>query len=171
MTSDTPERNSETWRERWRRRFIRLSIVLIVIMTVIIVLAATLGDSGEQAATEQPETVEQPETIEQPEPVQPEAAEEEVQEPTVREKIEACLSPWDGNHDGFENQIRPLLNDERSMETHETRFTTVPIGGDRVLIEMVYSAANAYGGRVKTVATGYMNFETCDVSVVTTGLE
>lgn len=45
---------------------------------------------------------------------------------TVREQIEDCLSPLDGHHSGFEDQIRPLLNDEGSMRTHETYFNASP---------------------------------------------
>ena len=90
---------------------------------------------------------------------------------TVREQIEDCFDPWDGNHNGFEDQIRPLLNDEGSMETHETRFTTTPDANDEVTVVMEYSAKNAFGGRVKAVALGSMNYKTCRVTVIDTGLE
>ena len=90
--------------------------------------------------------------------------------PTVREQIEECLDPWDGNHTGFEDQIRPLLNDEGSMETHETRFGVTPDENNEVPIRMEYSAENAFGGRVKVVAIGRLNFETCRVTVIDTGL-
>ena len=158
-----------------RKQWIGVWAAIFVCFLVVIIAASggsQNGDSAdqtiaaeqpsEQPASPQPQQEQHPEPEPQPEP-EPEL--------TTREKIEGCLSEWDGNHDGFENQIRPLLNDEGSMETHSTRFTTEPIGGDSVIIEMVYSALNAYGGRVKTTASGFLNFETCAVSVVMTGLE
>ena len=92
---------------------------------------------------------------------------------TVRAKIEDCLSPLDGNHNGFEDQIRPLLNDEGSMRTHSTRFGTTPLANSpqEVSIFMEYSANNAFGARIKTDAFGRLNFETCRVTVIITGLE
>ncbi|MYH67775.1 MAG: LysM peptidoglycan-binding domain-containing protein [Dehalococcoidia bacterium] len=107
----------------------------------------------------------------------PEPTQERAPDPTPellrvpQEKIEDCLDPWDGNHNGFEDQIRPLLNDEDSMETHETRFGLDEYVSDHVPIVMVYSAKNAYGGRVKATATGLLNYKTCKVTVVLTGLE
>lgn len=89
----------------------------------------------------------------------------------IREQVEDCLDPWDGNHNGFEDQIRPLLNDEDSMETHETRFGVEEYAPEQVVIVMVYSAENAYGGRVKATASGLLNYRTCKVTVVLTGLE
>ena len=56
------------------------------------------------------------------------------------------------------------------METHDTRFTTTPDANDEVQIIMEYSARNAFGGRVKTVALGKMNYKTCRVTVIDTGL-
>ena len=89
---------------------------------------------------------------------------------SVRDQIEDCLSPWDGNHNGFEDQVRSGLNDEDSMETHSTRFQVADDDGDGyVAIVMEYSAENALGGRVKTVATGLLNYRTCNVTVLNPG--
>ena len=94
---------------------------------------------------------------------------------STREQIEDCMDPWDGNHRGFEDQIRPLLNDEDSMRTHETTFGLEPgqVDGSpsEVVIRMVYSAENRLGGRIKKEALGYLNFRTCAVRVIFTGLE
>ena len=85
---------------------------------------------------------------------------------TTREKIEGCSSPWDGNHNGFERQIQSRLNDPSSMETHETRFgTSDPDGDGRVAISMNYSARNAFGGRVRSLAWGELNYNDCSVQV------
>ena len=141
------------------------------LLIVIVIIAAASSGSGDQAPSVQPAEDQSVAVQEQQAQPEPQPVPEPEPELTVREKIEGCLSEWDGNHDGFENQIRPLLNDEGSMETHSTRFTTEPIGDDSVIIEMVYSAENAYGGRVKATASGFLNFETCQVTVATTGLE
>lgn len=90
--------------------------------------------------------------------------------PSVRAQVEDCLSPWDGNHNGFEDQVRPGLNDEDSMQTHSTRFEETDRDGDgHVLIAMEYSANNAYGARIKTVATGLLDYRTCRVTVLDPG--
>ena len=129
----------------------------------------TIPTSGVAAVSSEP-TPERDATDAQP-------AREEEPEPTLelvrvpQEQIEDCLDPWDGNHNGFEDQIRPLLNDEDSMETHETRFGLEEYVSDHVPIVMVYSAKNAYGGRVKVTATGLLNYKTCRVTVLLTGLE
>ena len=85
--------------------------------------------------------------------------------------MEDCLDLWDGNHNGFEDQIRPLLNDRGSMETHETRFGIEDYSLNRVVIRMGYSAKNAFGGRVSVEAIGLLDYTTCEVEVLSTGLE
>ncbi|MXX80789.1 MAG: hypothetical protein F4Y69_07120 [Chloroflexi bacterium] len=130
------------WRRMSRRGRVLLSIGAVVV--VMIVVGSLGGDDGTSGSGDRA--------------------------PTVREQIEDCLDPWDGNHIGFEDQIRPWLRDESSMETHETRFGVSPDASNEVLIEMEYSAENAFGGRVKAVATGTLNYKTCHVTVIDTGL-
>lgn len=75
-----------------------------------------------------------------------------------------CLNGWDGNHDGFETQIRGLLNDPDSMDTHATKTTQkLPNGFHR--ISMDYSAKNSFGGRVRLSAIGWLDPESCEVEV------
>ena len=90
---------------------------------------------------------------------------------TLQEQVEDCLDPWDGHHNGFEDQVRPLLNDEESMQVHNTYYGTAESEPDKVSIRMVYSALNALGGRVKAEANGVLNYKTCAVVMLTTGLE
>ena len=73
-----------------------------------------------------------------------------------------CLSPWDGNHDGMEALVRAQLNDPGSMETHTTRIT--PVVGDTNLhtIYVEFSARNAFGGMVRSTATGWVDHDTCE---------
>ena len=79
-----------------------------------------------------------------------------------------CPSAWDGNHDRFETQIRDLLNDPGSMETHSTQTSRLLDTGLH-RISMDYSATNAFGGRVRTSATGFLDPDTCEVMVVDFG--
>ena len=68
--------------------------------------------------------------------------------------IEDCFSAWDGNLNPLEDLVRPLLQDEASMETHETRFSGQPGPDGWHQVRMTFSARNAFGGRVKHFATG-----------------
>ena len=90
---------------------------------------------------------------------------------TLQEQVEGCLDLWDGHHNGFQDQIRPLLNDEESMQVHNTYYGTSESAPGKVAIRMVYSALNALGGRVKAEAEGVLDYKTCAVVVLTTGLE
>ena len=75
-----------------------------------------------------------------------------------------CLSPLDGNHDGIEALIRAQLDDPGSMETHETAITPVGDNGQHT-IRVDFSAKNRFGGRVRTVAWGYVDPTTCTATL------
>ena len=86
------------------------------------------------------------------------------------EAAEKCLSAWDGNHDGFERQVKELLNDPGSMETHGTYFnSSEDISDGSMLLRMDYGARNQLGGMVRTNAFGEMNIRTCRVTVTDYG--
>lgn len=88
----------------------------------------------------------------------------------TRDDIEDCLDPWDGNHNGFEDSVRAGLNDPGSMKTYDTYFGITPTDG-RVPIRMDYGARNAFGGMVRTQATGSLDIASCRVTVYTYGYE
>ena len=71
-----------------------------------------------------------------------------------------CLSKLDGNHDGLEALIRERLNDPGSMETIETRIAAANAQGDH-RIELDFTAKNAFGGRVRNTAHGWVSQSTC----------
>lgn len=74
---------------------------------------------------------------------------------------------WDGNHDGLEALICDRLNDSGSMETHGTYYNLDDgIGDGQITIRLNYSAANAFGGMVRTDAWANMNLD-CEIVVVT----
>ncbi len=78
-----------------------------------------------------------------------------------------CLSDWDGNHDELERLVRQRLNDPGSMETYETRIGTVQQGRHRIVME--FGAKNAFGGMVRSTATGWVDNESCEATL--TGIE
>ncbi len=71
-----------------------------------------------------------------------------------------CLDPWDGNHNGMEALIRDRLNDPGSMETIVTRIAPADAQGDH-RIQLEFTAKNAYGGRVRHTAHGWVDQGTC----------
>ena len=80
--------------------------------------------------------------------------------PTPSGDIEDCFSAWDGNLDPLEDLVRPMLQDEGSMETHETRFSGQPGPDGWHQVRMTFSAENAFGGRVKSIAVGRVRLPT-----------
>ena len=54
-----------------------------------------------------------------------------------------CFSAWDGNHDDFERQVRELLNDPGSMETHGTYFNSVEDISDGINDRSVWTMGHA----------------------------
>lgn len=89
------------------------------------------------------------------------------------EALEACVSAWDGNHEGFEALIRNVLNDPGSMETHGTYYNASDsISDGEITIRLNYGARNAFGGMVRNDALGVMDVTTCRITeVITYGSE
>lgn len=75
-----------------------------------------------------------------------------------------CLSAWDGNHDGLEALIRGQLNDPGSMDTISTLIG--PVKDGRHVIRLEFTAKNAFGGRVRHTAAGYVDNKTCEATLV-----
>lgn len=86
---------------------------------------------------------------------------------TVQEIADGCLSPWGGNHNGFERLVRQQLNDPGSMETHGTYFNpSDDLADNRITLRMDYGARNVLGGMVRTNAVAEMDIETCEIVAV-----
>ena len=76
-----------------------------------------------------------------------------------------CLSEWDGNHEGLEALIRDNLNDPGSMDTLETRIT--PVNEDGLHgVSLEFTAKNAFGGNVRHEATGFVDNDTCEATLL-----
>ena len=90
---------------------------------------------------------------------------------TPEDVAEKCFSPWDGNHNGFERQIKAGLNDPGSMDTDGTYFfpNWEDLSDGTMTIRLDYRARNAFGGMVRTSAWGEMNIHTCSVTVTDFG--
>lgn len=62
------------------------------------------------------------------------------------QKIEKCFSGWNGSFLPLEKSIKKTLNDEGSYEHEETRYQDL----DSIIrVYTVFSAKNAFGGRIK----------------------
>ena len=88
---------------------------------------------------------------------------------TDEQIVRECVSPWDGNHDGFERQVREQLNDPESMTTHATYYVRRSSG--EFILRMDYGARNAFGGMVRTEAIAVMDTNTCEVTVLDYGFD
>ena len=168
-------------KRRWVKWVAALVGGLLVIMVVIAIVAPPADDEQAAAAAPQQQAVEQAQAQaaapqqqaveqaqEQPAAPQQQAVEQAQEQPAAPEtdaEIAArCLSPWDGNHEGFEALIRPLLNDPDSMTTHGTRYGRSPSG--RFVLLMDYGARNEVGGMVRTEAVATMDEASCEIALV-----
>ena len=90
----------------------------------------------------------------------------EAQQDADRHKGFHCLSAWDGNHAGLERLVRDQLTDPGSMETHTTRISPADAYGDHFIV-IDFSSKNAFGGRVRFEASGFVDSETCKARLIT----
>ena len=120
--------------------------ILLVVLALIIILALWCVPSEEDRAEQ--------------------AEEDRAEQAEDRRKGFNCLSPWDGDHDGLEDQVRALLNDPDSMDTYETRITPVDTSNNTHIIFMDFGAKNAFGGMVRSTAAGFVNHTNCNALLV-----
>ena len=85
--------------------------------------------------------------------------------------LDDCLDPFDGNHNGFEKQIRDQLVDPGSMDTITTTYlASEESDHDRELIlGMRYRARDRYGVIHILDAVALVNVNTCESSVISYG--
>jgi hypothetical protein len=124
--------------------------VVAVIFVIIVIAAAVGGDDDEPRRTGSSST-----TTSSASSSSSSAASAE-----DRRKGFHCLDQWDGNHNGMEALIRDELNDPGSMETIETGITPVDADGQHT-VRLEFTAKNAFGGRVRHTAYGWVDQATC----------
>jgi len=76
-----------------------------------------------------------------------------------------CLSAWDGNHSGLEDLVRIVIKDPNSMETIQTRIIPVDVNGNH-RITMEFRSRNSFGGMVVNTATGSVDNDTCEATLL-----
>ncbi len=127
---------------QWSRNTWIIVTGSLLVIVVIAIVIPTMGQSEEEKAASA------------------------VEEAENKRKGFHCLNAWDGNHDGIEALIRAQLSDLGSMETHQTRIAPVDEYGEHVIF-VDFSAKNAFGGRVRYEAGGFIDNETCEARLVT----
>lgn len=73
-----------------------------------------------------------------------------------RDKLERQFSAWDGSHIKLERSVKKSLNDPKSYEHIESRFSD---DGDRITVILRFRAKNAFGGYVARSARGVYNID------------
>ena len=96
-----------------------------------------------------------------PENEQKRAAEEAEE----RRKGFHCLNPLYGHHDGLKSLVQNQLRDPSSIEIYETRIAPVNELGRHTIV-MDFGARNAFGGMVRNTATGWVDNETCEPTLL-----
>lgn len=139
-----------TKRPKWRRRAWIVAWSLLALVGLIIGLAVGLADNDSDSGPSAPPAA----------PAAPPAPR------TAADIFEACVSAWDGNHDGFEDLIRDKLNDPSSMETHGTYYDPADdLADGEITIRLNYGARNALGGMVRSDAFALMRLD-CTIAAV-----
>lgn len=65
-------------------------------------------------------------------------------------EIEKNFSGWDGSHNGLTAAIKESMNDPKSYEHVETRYSDK---GDHLIVTTTFRGKNAFGGVVKNSVT------------------
>ena len=132
--------------------------IIVVSFFVIAAIGAAVGGSGSS---------DEPTRRSTPRPAAATAT-PDAEEAEKRRKGFHCLSAWDGSHRGFNEQIKKLLNDPGSLEVHETRIAAAVGGKHAIMVD--FSAKNALGGRVRHLARGGVDHETCVATLISTNM-
>ena len=144
-----------------KRRLIGIVIGMLLIGALVSVAG---GDEDPAAEAEEARQTEAAEAAERRAEAEERRA-ENAEKAEERRKGFHCLSEWDGNHDGLEALIRERLNDPGSMETIKTRIAPADAQGDH-RIQLEFTAENAFGGRVRSIAYGWVSQATCEATLV-----
>ena len=146
---------------RWFARFVKI----VVATAVLLVVAAILFAAFDQPTTTPTSTFAAPAVTVGSATTRPRPATTTTVAPTAFGLAEECFSVWSGNHRGFVDKVKAVLNDPGSMEVHGTYFNSNDSPVDGIRIRMDYSAANAFGGMVRGNALADMAPD-CSITVI-----
>ena len=76
---------------------------------------------------------------------------------------EKCLSAWDGSHRETNALIKADLISPDSFEHKDTYYRTTLVRGGRILVlEVEFSAENAFGAQLRGTGYGEVDVRTCE---------
>ena len=146
---------------RWLVRFAKIVVWFVCLVTVGIVILAVLDPQPASTTT----STFAPVVTVGSATTRPRPSTTTTAAPTAHGLAEECFSFWSGNHRGFVDEVKAVLNDPGSMEVHGTYFNSNDSPADGIRIRMDYSAANAFGGMVRGNALADMRMD-CSISVI-----
>lgn len=106
-----------------------------------------------------------------PDPAADDAEEIAQEEPELspeeqrREFVEAQFSAWDGSHRELVKVVKDSMNDRRSFEHIETRYTD---NGDTIVLQMRFRGSNAFGALVQNTVIAEADTATGEILSVET---
>ena len=77
-----------------------------------------------------------------------------------REAVEKCFSAWDGSHRQLVEAIKKSMNDSKSYEHDETRFSDK---GDHLIVITSFRGRNKFGGMVRNFVKAKTDANNCAV--------
>ena len=147
-----------------KRRSVKTWLLVAVVLVGGLIIIGSLGEDDNDTtvrSTTRPATT-KPATTK---PATTKPATTTTVAPTALGLAEECFSGWSGNHRGFVDEVKAVLNDPGSMEVHGTYFNSNDSPADGIRIRMDYSAANAFGGMVRGNALADMAPD-CSITIV-----
>jgi len=76
--------------------------------------------------------------------------------------VKEQFSAWDGSHRALVDLLKKNLNDAKSFEHVETRYSDK---GDHLIIKMTYRAKNGFGGLVLQNVTAKSDYKTNEITI------
>jgi hypothetical protein len=132
-----------------------ISIGVGVFALVVLLIAIVDISNDPDPAADETEDITQEETAE------PELSPEEQR----REFVEEQFSAWDGSHRELVRLVKDSMNDPRSFEHIETRYTD---NGDTIVLQMRFRGSNAFGALVQNTVIAEADTATGEILSVET---
>lgn len=111
-----------------------LSVVALSLLMILAVGSSSDDDKKSETKVETPKTAEE----------------------LRKELVEKHFSAWDGSHIGLTRVIKDSMNDPKSYEHVETRYSDK---GDHLIVSTTFRGKNAFGGVVKNTVVAKVDLE------------